>query len=210
MSRIYSRSPYIIEVDESGQTSSRLELYIWNGSVEPTDPQYILSKNIPASNIVQTLYNVSPYIREYISFSSYTANVSDTPEDIDTSTFANVRIKRFVTDSSGESELDSTLYDSFDGYGTYEEGYNPNLASNTILLDEGDYYYNESDGAGSINMKLADVQEFVKYTNLKDNTTTVISFSTNDLRSYNRVHSSNVADGNKLEVFRGLEWELGL
>ena len=205
MSRIFSRSPYIIEVDESGQTSSRIELYIWNGSVEPSEPAYILSKNIPASNIVQTLYNISPYIREYISFSSYSANVSDSAEDTDVNMYANVRVKRFVTDSSGESELDSIVYDAFDGYGTYEQGYNPSLSSNTILLDEGDYYYNESDGAGSINMRLTDVQEFIKYTNLNDNTTTNIAFSSNnEIRSYNRVHSNNISDGNKLEVFRGL------
>ena len=205
MSRIFTRSPYIVEINETGQESTRLELYIWKeGTTEPTSPQYNLSKNIPASNLPSTTYNVSPYIREYISFDGYTVNVSDTPEDTDTDFYTNVRIKSFYTTALSESEYSNTIHKAFDGYGTYEEGYNPSLGSTTVLLDEGTYYYDENTHAGSINMNLADIQEYVKYTNLNDGTEINVSFSTNELRSYNRVHTDNIADGNKLELYRGL------
>ena len=69
MSRIFTRSPYIVEINETGQVSTRVELYIWNDDItEPTSPQYVLSKDIPASNLPSTTYNISSYIREYISF----------------------------------------------------------------------------------------------------------------------------------------------
>ena len=53
-----ARSPYIIEIDESGQTGSKIELFLWNTGTQPTDPQYTLSKLIPASNKPETYYNI--------------------------------------------------------------------------------------------------------------------------------------------------------
>ncbi len=48
---------------------TKLEVFIWNGTGSaPASPSYTLSKLIPASNNVNTYYNISPYIREYISW----------------------------------------------------------------------------------------------------------------------------------------------
>ena len=43
----FARSPHIIEIAETGQTGSKIELFLWNTGSQPTDPQYILSKRIP-------------------------------------------------------------------------------------------------------------------------------------------------------------------
>ena len=51
MNKIFARSPYIIEVDESSVVGSKLELfYYYSGTSVPTNPQYTIQKLIPASN----------------------------------------------------------------------------------------------------------------------------------------------------------------
>ena len=206
MSRIFSRSPYIVEIDETGQTSSRVELTIWNGSTEPSDPQYILSKNVPASNITQNIYNVSPYIREYFNFNQFSGNVGayDTPTS--TNFYANVRIKRFATTSSGESELDSTVYTAFDGFGTYEEGTNPDLGQ--VLLSEGAYTYfkvpslehtQQSKLAGSITID-AEVGDVLRYTNLDSGATFSPTVSVAGVKNFDRLYSQYRQSGNKVEL----------
>ena len=39
-----SRSPHIITIDETNQTETRIELYLWNTGSQPASPQYTLSK----------------------------------------------------------------------------------------------------------------------------------------------------------------------
>ncbi len=66
---IFARSPFIVEISETGQEGSKVELFLWNGTgAAPANPSYTLSKLIPATNNVNTYYNISPYIREFISF----------------------------------------------------------------------------------------------------------------------------------------------
>ena len=64
MANIFARSPYLIRVAEAGQNGSKVELFIKNTGSFTTLPQYTLSKLIPASNQVETLYDISPYIQE--------------------------------------------------------------------------------------------------------------------------------------------------
>lgn len=209
MSRIFSRSPYIIEIDETGQTSSRIELFIWNGSTEPTEPQYILSKNIPSSNITKTLYNASPYIREYFNFNEFSGNVGAYDVDTPTSFYVNVRIKRYVTDSSGETELDSIVYTAFDGFGTYSEGNNPDLGK--VLLSEGTYYYydvpftehtQQSKLAGSITID-TEAGDIVRYTNLVTGDVFNSSITSAGVKNFDRLYTLYRLDGNKVEYLSG-------
>ena len=81
MSVKLARSPYIVEIDETNQTETKVKLYLWNTGSQPASPQYTLSKKIPSSNITATYYNISPYVREYFTFGAYdydTANFFDT------------------------------------------------------------------------------------------------------------------------------------
>ena len=61
------RSPFIIEVNETGQSGSKIELFIWNkGDTEPTVPNYVMSKNIPSASQTATYYNISNFLSEFI------------------------------------------------------------------------------------------------------------------------------------------------
>ena len=65
-----SRSPYIIEIAETGQTGSKIELFLWTTGSQPANPQYTLSKKIPASNNINTYYDIAPYVKEYYTYGS--------------------------------------------------------------------------------------------------------------------------------------------
>jgi len=68
MNIIKVRSPFIVTVAEAGQDGSKMELFIWNkGTTEPATPTYTLSKSIPSASQIDNIYNISNYIREYIS-----------------------------------------------------------------------------------------------------------------------------------------------
>ena len=65
---IYIRSPYIIEVNQPLNTASRIEIFIWNnGTTPPTQPTYTLSKKIASSTNLQMTYNISHYVKEFIT-----------------------------------------------------------------------------------------------------------------------------------------------
>ena len=129
------RSPYIVEINEVGQSNSKVELFIWNGSGgAPASPTYTLSKNVPSPTKVQTVYNISHYVQEYINHNSISV-VYNTITPTPNSHWCNVRIKKY---SNG------TLIDAYDvfavnGYGQYNDGYNPQL--NYALIDQMTYYY---------------------------------------------------------------------
>ena len=65
---VRARSPYIIFIDEVGQTSGKLELRIWkNGETKPTLPTYSFTKSIPSSTQTLLRFNISPYLKDFIS-----------------------------------------------------------------------------------------------------------------------------------------------
>ena len=65
---VRARSPYIIFIDEVGQTSGKLELRIWkNGETKPTLPTYSFTKSIPSANQTELTFNISPYLKDFIS-----------------------------------------------------------------------------------------------------------------------------------------------
>ena len=92
---IFARSPHIISVAEILNTGSKIELFLWNGTGSaPASPQYTLSKLISATNNIKTEYNISPYIREYITFNTrqqpYNAWTAS-----QTTQYVNVKVKRY-------------------------------------------------------------------------------------------------------------------
>ena len=65
---VRARSPYIIFINEVGQTSGKLELRIWkNGETKPTLPTYSFSKPIPSATQTLLRFNISPYLKDFIS-----------------------------------------------------------------------------------------------------------------------------------------------
>jgi hypothetical protein len=129
---IYTRSPYFITVDETGQLGSRIELRIWNGTGSaPTDATYTFSKPIASASQIENIYNISPFIKEYIDNVApiYAAGETDS-----TLMWANVQVKRYTETEEGYSLLDTTTYLGTNGYTQFVDGYNYTDPSDTFVL----------------------------------------------------------------------------
>ena len=203
--RIFARSPYIIEVNESGQTGSKVEVYIWNSGSVPASPQYTLSKNVPTSTNSQTTYNVSPYVLEYFNLDAWSGVYNTYDVDVNTDHYANVQIKRYKDVSGTFTLLDTIDYTAFSGFGLFSDGANPDLGR--VMLDQGDYTYKEAVGvvgldsnkAGTITIDTS-LNDIIRYTNLKDSTVIDYNITSTGVREFPRVHADNLADGNKVEL----------
>ena len=196
MANIYARSPFIVKIAETTptpQNGSKLELFLYNGSIVPPSPTYTLSKLIPSPTNITTLYDISPYIREFIKFTSCSAsgNFTLTPANEK----VNVIIKKYRLNGSTYTQVGSPLgYVAFDGYTYYEQGANFDLGN--ISLDAGTYYYDPTSDAGKIQFTNAGVQ----YRNLTTNTivnTIAVASTTRDAR---RVDTTLQQLGNKVEI----------
>jgi hypothetical protein len=197
MANIFARSPYLIRIAETGQNGSKVELFL-SATTFSGSPQYTLSKLIPASNNVETLYDISPYIREYIRFASCSAGGNAAVTN-PTTERVNVRVKRYKLVVSTYTLLDTTDYIAFDGSTYYESGYNFDLGN--YGLDAGNYYYNPTSDAGKIRVTTG-ASFTARYTNLSTAvvTTLAVASSTFDIP---RVRTANVAVGNKVEILNG-------
>ena len=164
MANIFVRSPYIIAVNASGQIGSKIEVFIWNGTGSiPALPQYTLSKLIPSSANINTEYDISPYVREYLSHVSTQSPValSTSFTDLATTQWCNVTIKRYKLTGTTYTLLDSATHYAHDGYSFYESGYN--YDNGRFLLEQKEYFYNEdATYAGEVAMYL-NSGEKVKY-----------------------------------------------
>lgn len=215
---IYCRSPYIIEVNETSPANigSKVELYLWNdGDQIPLSPTYVLSKLIPAPNKLQMLYNISHYIKEYISFIGYTPTANVSNEETPSNEWCYVYVKRYAeTTSNVFTLLDEKTYYAFDGYGYYEQGYNPTLgllgyANNSDLT----YFYDSNNlpsGTQANLSRYGDIRFIVStnyemvYTNLVSGATNTITYSsstigTKKIISTFAVYPPYAPDGNKVE-----------
>lgn len=130
---IYTRSPYFITVNESGQVGSKIELRIWNGTVAaPTPATYTFSKAIASSTQIENIYNISPFVKEYID---NVAPIYASGETDSKTMWANVQVKRYKETSVGSyTLLDTTTYLGTNGYTAFADGYNYTNASNTFML----------------------------------------------------------------------------
>jgi hypothetical protein len=135
MKVISARSPYQIIIAESGQTGSKVELFIWNkGTTEPTTPTYILSSNIPSASQIETNYNISPYILEYINH--IVPVYGTTPAVATNSEWCFVKVKTYKNVSGLFTLLDTQLYLGINAYSEVVDGFNFNTTDDEdyILL----------------------------------------------------------------------------
>jgi len=205
MSNIYVRSPYIVEIDEVGQTASKVELFMWNTGSQPADPQYVLTKKIPASNNTQTTYNISPLVREYITFVTRQIPYNSTGAS-NTAQQCNVVVKTYKY--VGSYTLLATLtYTAFDGYGYYTDGSNFDLGDYHLDSIDYNYYYagaasnpstNTNERAGFVRL-YANAGDKRRYTNLVSGLQST-SGLVEGWRDLPRVNSLYYADGNLLEI----------
>lgn len=119
MKKIFIRSPYFIEVNEVGQTSAKIEVFLWNkGTPEPTTPNYTFTKNVPSLTQRKLSWNVSNLAKSFIK---PIAPVSvSVPTEESTDTWCYMKVKRY----SDNVLLDTETFVCLNGYSLYSNGYN--------------------------------------------------------------------------------------
>ena len=206
-----ARSPYIIEIAETGQEGSKIELFLWNTGSTPTDPQYTLSKLIPASNKIETYYNISPYVREYFNLTKWNDIYDTYDADINTDYVVQFQAKQYKLVGGTYTLVATDTGEFMDGYSYFMDGQNKPFAD-TILLGEGTYYYNYQAGlastrpdnmAGSFDF-IGQTNDVIRYTNLSTGTTQSYTLTTDGIKTFARVYEPYLADGNKVEHLDGL------
>jgi hypothetical protein len=196
MPNIFARNPYLIRIAEAGQQGSKVELFISNTAFT-ANPQWVLTKLIPASNNLETLYDISNYIREYISFNAISTS-GDAAVATPTAQYANVRVKRYKLVSSVYTLLDTIDYLAFDGYSYYESGALYDLGN--YGLDQGSYYYLDTSYAGKLRVTVG-AGFYARYTNLSTAVQTTLTMASANTYDLPRVRTANQSNGNKLEIF---------
>ena len=174
---IYTRSPYFITVNESGQVGSKIELRIWNGTGSaPSTATYTFSKPIASSTQIENVYNISNFVKEYID---NIAPIYNSVQTDSTTMWANVEVKRFKETSVGSyTLLDTTTYLGANGYTLFTDGYNYTNASNTFML--------LSDNTKEVKY---DIEKSIPYVNvlIKPNEGDVITATYKDLKGRNEL-----------------------
>lgn len=202
---IYARSPFIIQVNEAGQQGSKIQVYIGNGST-PTTPTQIASKLIASPTNTANFYNISPYIREYIKHNFQQPNYSTIAPNSPFQ-YAYVTVKRFRYNGTTYVQLDSTDYYAIDGYGYYEDGFNP-MISDILLKDNTTHNYAYSlvnplstHSPGMITAAWQPTYtRYIRYTNLVTGAVTTTSGAPTPFLNIPRIFVPYYADGNKLEI----------
>lgn len=129
MKKINIRSPYFIVIDEAGQTTSKIEIYLWNkGNPTPTIPQYTLSKKAVSTMQTSMHYNVSNYAKEYIKPIAPTLVTVPTEEDVNTWCYMR------VVSYSDDVEVNDETFVCLNGYNTYSVGYNYSTTDTIVPL----------------------------------------------------------------------------
>ena len=183
---LYARSPYFIEVNETAQLGSRIELRIWNNpSTRPDVATYIFTKSIASTTNRKNVYNIAPYIKEYIE--------SIKPADNTNSMMAIYEVKRFKEATLGVyTLLDTNTHYSTGGYTNYSGGYNQSGSTATILPLANtslEYFYEE-----------LIAEAYYPYINVWANniSPSTLTVSYKDLRGRNEVIVTIARDGAKL------------
>jgi len=121
MKIIKVRSPFFVTVAESGQIGSKIELFIYNkGTTEPITATYTLSKSIPSAAQITNNYNISNYIREFIT--PIKPVLVTIPTEEDNNNWAICKVKRYKLVGSTYTLLDTIEYVCLDSFTLYNNG----------------------------------------------------------------------------------------
>jgi hypothetical protein len=181
---IYARSPYFIEVNETSQLGSRIVLRIWNNpDTRPDEATYTFTKSIASTTNRKNVYNIAPYVKEYIE--------AIIPSDNTNSMLAIVEVERYKEASLGSyTLLDTTTYYATGGYTNYSGGYNQTGSTADILVLANtslEYRYEEG------------ITDYPYVNVWADNSSpATLTVSYKDLRGRNEVIDTITRDGAKL------------
>jgi hypothetical protein len=140
--KINVRSPYYIKVSNASLASATLDLYIYTGvfsTDKPASAQYTLIKNeINSNNYV--VFEIAELVRDYIDIEfdgDYDSQCVWVEADINIYDAA---------DGGGSTVGFPIVYDliSFDGYGYFHEGKNPELSRGLLMSNRSIFRLNDS------------------------------------------------------------------
>ena len=218
MNIIFIRSPFFIEVDETSQIGSKVELFIWNkGTTEPTQPTYTLSKKAPSVSQSKNNYNISNYVKEYINIIEPTFIDSITVED--NNQWCYVKVKRYKETTAGNyTLLDETVYVAFNGYTNYLNG--KQIESNGTFFtlsnfENKKYKYYLTPGSSLTPYVNFFVEQgtrrfYLKYTKLDGTSPEIINIVTNPAADFlykipiTKPSNTDFANGNAFEIWEDL------
>ena len=127
---IFARSPFIIDINEANQTSTKLLLNIYN-TANVLQKSYTFSKNIASTSNRATYYNISNFILEYLE----AINPDYTTATENTNLLCYVAMQKYATVSNVESPVGSVIiYYCVNGYTEYTNGMNAYLDVDAIPL----------------------------------------------------------------------------
>lgn len=204
---IYARSPYFIEVNEASQLGSKIELRIWNNpNAKPTDPTYTFTKSIASATNRKNVYNISPYVKEYIE--------AIAPSYATDSLWCNVEVKRYKEGSLGSYTLLNTITGyATGGYTLYLDGMNSaeETALDFNVLTKQGIIYNYEEGIASTKYPflnvLADItspaEVRVSYKDLRGRNEVIVTYDDDTrtmLKIPFRTDSIKFDKGNTIEI----------
>jgi len=220
MIRIFARSPYIVSINDVSQTGSKLELYIYDGSsTPPGTPTYTLSKLIPGTGVTENLYNISPYLREYMThrYNGLNYNTVNDLTEYDEYTYVQYKTYNLI---SGVYVLDSTVTARcYDGFGYYEDLMNVDRGD--VLLGNGTkhyYWYDSTNTPASTGSQRAGIvtaymgRDWSVYRQnlLNGSLTQIDTYNTAGVYDLYRVFPTWYGAGNLMQIYDDtnvLQWE---
>lgn len=129
MKKIFVRSPYFIEVNETNQLNAKIEVYLWNkGTSEPTTPNYTFSKNIPSENQRELSWNVANLAKEFIKPIAPVTVLVPTEEDV--KCWCYMRVVSY----SDDVEVNDETFVCLNGFTSYSDGYNQSTTDLIVPL----------------------------------------------------------------------------
>jgi hypothetical protein len=160
MKKIFIRSPYFIEVNETGQTSAKIEVFLWNkGTTEPTTPNYTLTKAVPSPTQTDIAWNVSNFAKEFIKPIAPVSVSVPTEEDVNT--WCYMKVVRY----SDNVELDDETFVCLNGYINYLDGYNQSTTNAIVPLINNNIKIYKSTSNNYINVFFTDDATGVLFAN---------------------------------------------
>ena len=193
---IYVRSPRILSVTGTANQAIRCDLYLWNDPDSiPSTPTKVLSKPIPSSIQTTVYFDISEYCREFIEHINYTEVTTAT--DVPVTEYCYCTAKTYKA-----GVLQSTYtYICFDGFGYYEDGWNPSY--NDVHLNEGTYQIKTNANGGGITVHDdGTVVWYAKY-NALSLTGTTYNINISDLQYVPYIHDNfKGTGGNVVQIYR--------
>lgn len=126
---ILARSPYQVVINESSQIKTKVELRLWNkGGSRPTSPTYIMSEGIASVTQIETNYNISPFVLEFIDKYKLQYSTTGVIQAGDKEWCIGEYARYYTINGIEWIKLDETSFCAVNGFSEVQRGYNFNTA----------------------------------------------------------------------------------